>query len=120
VSERRYEREDLADHGRALKGAGGVVAGLLIGGFVVATVAARIFGPAPGEGLEGALPTDALRLLRVDLEAEWSARAVAWEWLDRGRGVARIPVSRAVELSLARGFPTRRDPPRPVTARTIR
>ncbi|PCC72106.1 hypothetical protein SAMN02745121_01315 [Nannocystis exedens] len=120
MADRAYEREDLADHRRGLRVAGAIVGGLLIGGFSVAGLAARVFGPAPGEGTEGAVPTDALRQLRATAEAEWAARAAAWEWLDPRNGVARIPVARAVELSLARGFPTRRDPPRPVTARTLR
>lgn len=114
-----YEREDLPDHHRGVRGAGVIVGGLLFAGFLVAGAAARVFGPAPSEGLEGAIPTDVLRRLRADVEAEWAVRADAWEWLDRGHGVARIPVSRAAEISLARGFPTRRDPPRPVTARIL-
>ena len=120
MSDHTYEREDLPDHRRGLRGAGVIVGGLLVAGFLVAGVAARVFGPAPSEGLEGAIPTDALRQLRAAVETEWAARADVWEWLDRGHGVARIPVSRAAEISLARGFPTRRDPPRPVTARLLR
>jgi hypothetical protein len=120
VSDHVYEREDLPDHRRGLRGAGAIVGGLLLAGFLVAGAAARVFGLAPSEGLEGAIPTDALRQLRADLEAEWAARADVWEWLDRRHGAARIPVWRALEISLARGFPTRRDPPRPVTASVLR
>ncbi|MCY0987018.1 hypothetical protein OV203_07785 [Nannocystis sp. ILAH1] len=120
MSDQSYEREDLPDHRRGLRGAGVIVGGLLLGGFLVAGIAVRVFGPAPSEGLEGAIPTDALRQLRADVEAEWAARADVWEWLDHRHGVARIPVWRAAEISLARGFPTRRDPPRPVTARLFK
>ncbi|MBZ5708603.1 hypothetical protein [Nannocystis pusilla] len=120
MSERRYEHEDLADHRRALAGAGGVVGGLIALGFVVSAVAGRLVGGAPPEGVEGMLPTDELNALRATVEAEWAARAAAWEWVDEAHGVARIPVWRAAELALARGLPTRRDTPRPVTARGLR
>lgn len=120
MSERHYEREDLADHRRGLAVAGGVVALLIIVGFVVAGATARLFGGAPSEGIEGAIPVDVLLELRETVEAEWSARAVAWQWVDRAHGVARIPVARAVDLTLARGLPTAHAVPRPVTARGVR
>ena len=118
MSEARRECEDLTDHRRGLRSAGGIVLLLLIAAFIVAGAAARVFGPAPSEGREGALPIDPLRRLRAGAEAEWSARAHAWQWLDPGPQVAQIPVERAADLMLERGFPIRRRPAGPVTART--
>jgi hypothetical protein len=34
-------------------------------------------------------------------------------WVDKGAGVVRIPIDRAMELQLERGFPTRKEPPKP-------
>ena len=31
-------------------------------------------------------------------------------WMDRNKGVVRIPIDRAMELQLQRGFPTRKEP----------
>lgn len=31
-------------------------------------------------------------------------------WIDKQKGVVRIPIDRAMELQLERGFPTRREP----------
>lgn len=120
MPERRYEREDLADRGRGLAAAGAIVGGLLVAAFVVAGATTRLFGGEPPAGLEGAVPSDHLRQLRADVEAQWSRRADTWEWLDRGHSVARIPVSRAARLSLARGFPARQERRQPVTARGVR
>jgi len=120
MSEHRYEHEDLADHHRGLARAGAVVGGLVALGMVVAAIAGRLVGGAPREGIEGQIPSDELQALRATVEAEWAARAGAWEWIDHAHGLARIPVWRAAELALTRGFPTRRDTTRPVTARGLR
>jgi hypothetical protein len=33
-------------------------------------------------------------------------------WADKKAGVVRIPIERAMELQLERGFPTRKEPPK--------
>jgi hypothetical protein len=32
-------------------------------------------------------------------------------WVDRSRGIVRVPIDRAMELLLKRGLPTRMNPP---------
>lgn len=54
-------------------------------------------------------PADPVEVDREALEAAWDAQSVAWAWIDRERGVARIPVARAAALRLAAGFPAREE-----------
>lgn len=42
------------------------------------------------------------------LEKAWTRRLTTYAWVDRQAGLARIPVQRAMQLMLRRGFPTRR------------
>jgi hypothetical protein len=37
----------------------------------------------------------------------------SYGWTDKKAGVVRIPIDRAMELQLERGFPTRKEPPKP-------
>lgn len=78
-------------------------------------------GPPEAEGIvqPGGVPTpaDELTVERIAAEAAWAARSRAWEWVDRERGVARIPVERAAEIVLGRGFPTRERPGQPIAMR---
>jgi hypothetical protein len=42
---------------------------------------------------------------RDELRAAEERRLHAAEWIDRDRGIARIPIERAIELTAERGFP---------------
>jgi hypothetical protein len=112
-----YERSDA--NPRSL-----VLAGLLLALLVAGSLAASAWiSQATSEALEaegGASPVRDLRnppegpeLLAVParelaLLREWEQRMLdGTEWVDPVNGVVRIPVERALELSLQEGFPVR-------------
>ena len=61
---------------------------------------ARELPPAPRLQVT---PAEALKAY----QAEENAKLTSYGWVDRNAGVVRIPIDRAVELSLERGFPVR-------------
>lgn len=55
--------------------------------------------------------------LQIDPEADlkaveqgWAERLNGYAWVDRRRGLARIPIDRAMQIMLRRGFPVERSP----------
>jgi hypothetical protein len=44
------------------------------------------------------------------LLAEEEQTLSTYGWMDKNKGVVRIPIDRAMELQLRRGFPTRKEP----------
>lgn len=124
--EPEHESGDLLDNRNAV-----VFAALGLVLFVVACVGAAwlmkwVLGPDPGEryGAPGMvqpggtpMPSDEVTEGRLAAEASWAARAGAWEWVDVAAGVARIPVDRAAQILLERGFPTRAEAGQPVAMR---
>ena len=58
--------------------------------------------PPPGPRLQ-AEPTEELRRYRAEEDAALNGCA----WIDRSRGVVRLPIERAMALLLRRGLPTR-------------
>jgi hypothetical protein len=69
------------------------------------TAEPRLLPPAPR--LEVTPQRDLEALKRVETE-----RLGTYGWIDRSRGVVRIPIDRAVELVAQRGLPTRKAPER--------
>ena len=47
-----------------------------------------------------------------ELRAREDEILTSYGWLDKNAGVVRIPIDRAMELQLERGFPTRKEPPK--------
>jgi hypothetical protein len=41
-----------------------------------------------------------------DWNSKWSTDLKSYQWLDQSAGVARIPIERAMELKLKKGYPT--------------
>jgi hypothetical protein len=73
---------------------------------------ARELPPAPRLQVT---PAEALKAY----QAEENARLTSYGWVDKNAGVVRIPIERAVELSLERGFPVRAGSATPGTAAGI-
>lgn len=48
-----------------------------------------------------------------DLRAYENRMLSTYGWVDRNSGKVRIPIDRALELQLQRGFPTRKEAPKP-------
>lgn len=44
-----------------------------------------------------------------DLRSQEDQRLGSYGWVDRNKGTVHIPVDRAIELQLQRGFPTRKE-----------
>jgi len=44
------------------------------------------------------------------LHAQEEQTLSTYGWVDRNKGVVRIPIDRALELQMERGFPTRKEP----------
>ncbi|HEY8378499.1 MAG TPA: hypothetical protein VIK91_18520 [Nannocystis sp.] len=120
-----YESGDLMDDPRGV-----VLAAVGLLTFVVVCIAGAWFiywltGPrSEVPGVEGVvqpggtpMPADEVTVERIAAEKSWDARSRAWEWVDRERGIARIPVDRAAEIMLGRGFPTRERPVPPIAMR---
>ncbi len=113
----RPESQDLGD---GPVGLSTLALALLIGSCFAAAALAQWALDAPPERGPAALGSwqpgdiprsdDPVDVDRRALEAAWDAQSVAWAWIDRDRGVARIPVARAAALQLAAGFPAREEP----------
>jgi len=74
---------------------------------------ARATREPPGPNLQPN-PSADLAALRAAEDLELSK----WAWVDKNKGVARVPVDRAIEIVLSRGFPAPppMPPPAPSTA----
>jgi hypothetical protein len=44
-----------------------------------------------------------------ELHAQEDQTLSTYGWMDKNKGVVRIPIERAMELQLQRGFPTRKE-----------
>jgi len=67
---------------------------------------ARELPPAPRLQVT---PAEALKAY----QAEENAKLTSYGWVEKNAGVVRIPIDRAMELSLERGFPVRATPGTP-------
>lgn len=117
MSERGYESADLTDDRRAVIVAVLGVCALVMAGFAAAWMAQAVLGGRPGEDVPDGAGGDVVRAQRQIVEIEWAGRGSAWGWREDAAGVATIPVERAAELLLARGFPRRAGVSRPLPAR---
>lgn len=114
------EREDLVDHRRGLALAGVVVGGLVTVGFLITWLSVSLLQPSPRAAVDPFVDVEArilrggaplvnaeLPALRRAVEAGWALEANTYARRGDGAEYARIPVERAAELLLERGFPAR-------------
>jgi len=116
-ADRGYEDSEVSA-GRLLAFAGGVVALIVLGAALSAFVfhffvARQPLGPpaSPFENVrelppEPRLQTNAPRDLK-NYEVAQEKLLGSYGWVDPQAGVVRIPIERAMELSLAKGYPVR-------------
>ncbi len=112
-----YERSDADPRPVVLAG---FVLALLLAGSLAASAWLSQETEAELFGEESANPVRALRIAptgpelqavpahELELQRAWEVRMLTGtEWVDPVNGVVRIPVERAIELSLQEGFPVR-------------
>jgi hypothetical protein len=117
-TERRYETRDVTLHTMVYSGLG--LAVLVLLGFLASWFVFRYYVRAQKLG-PPASPFDNTRTLpppprlqvhpAEDLKAyraKEDATLDSYGWADKSAGVVRIPIERAMELSLQRGFPVRK------------
>jgi hypothetical protein len=118
-----HETEDASVPGIVYAGVG-----LAVGSLIVALIVYGVFQYLANQPLTTAPPnplaeTDQQRIPpppRIeehpaielkDLHAEEDQILKTYGWTDKSAGIVRIPVERAMELQLERGFPTRKETP---------
>lgn len=116
--ERRYETRDVGLHGMVYSAIGFavlVILGLLVSWFVFRYyVQVQKLGP-PASPFDNARTLPPAPRLQVNpaqdlkaYQAEEDAILHSYGWADKSAGVVWIPIERAMELSLERGFPVRK------------
>ena len=117
-NERRYETQDVSVHTMVYSALG--LAALIILGFVASWFVFRYYvrvqklGPpaSPFDNTRTLPPPPRLQVHPAkDLKtyrAEEDAILDSYGWTDKSAGVVRIPIERAMELSLQHGFPVRK------------
>lgn len=116
--ERRYETQDVSLHGMVYSGVGLaalVILGLLASWFVFKYyVQVQKLGPpaSPFDNTRTLPPAPRLQVnpaedLKV-YRSEEDVKLNTYGWVDKGAGIVHIPIERAMELSLERGFPVRK------------
>jgi hypothetical protein len=117
-TERRYETQDVSFHTMVYSALG--LAVLIILGFLASWFVFRYYvrvqklGPpaSPFDNARTLPPPPRLQVHPAqDLKAyraEEDAILEGYGWTDKSAGVVRIPIERAMELSLQRGFPVRK------------
>lgn len=117
-TERRYETQDVSLHSMVYSALG--LAVLIILGFLASWFVFRYYvrvqklGPpaSPFDNTRTLPPPPRLQVNPAeDLKAyqvEEDAILHSYGWADKSAGVVRIPIERAMELSLQRGFPVRK------------
>ena len=118
-----HETEDASVHGIVYAGVG-----LAVGSLIVALIVYGVFQHLANKPLTTAPPnplaeTDQQRIPPAprieehpaielkDLHAEEDQILNTYGWTDKSAGIVRIPLERAMELQLERGFPTRKETP---------
>jgi len=116
-SERRYETRDVTVR-TALYSAIGIVlltvAGLAASGLVMQYfMTVQKLGPpaSPFDNTRAVPPPPRLQVSPAEtlkaFEAEEQVKLASYGWVDKNAGLVRIPIERAMELSLHKGFLTR-------------
>ena len=113
--ERRYETRDVSLHGMvysAIALAALVILGLLASWFVFRyEVRVQKLGPpaSPFDTTRTLPPAPRLQVKPAEdlkvYRAEEDVQLNTYGWIDKGVGIVHIPIARAMELSLQRGFP---------------
>ena len=116
--ERRYETRDVSLHGMvysAIALAALVILGLLASWFVFRyDVRVQKLGPpaSPFDTTRTLPPAPRLQVKPAEdlkvYRAEEDVQLNTYGWVDKGAGIIHIPIERAMELSLERGFPMRK------------
>ena len=118
-----HETEDASVPGIVYAGVG-----LAVGSLIVALIVYGVFQHLANKPLTTAPPnplaeTDQQRIPPAprieehpaielkDLHAEEDQILNTYGWTDKSAGIVRIPLERAMELQLERGFPTRKETP---------
>ena len=118
-----HETEDASVPGIVYAGVG-----LAVGSLIVALIVYGVFQYLANQPLTTAPPnplaeTDQQRIPPAprieehpaielkDLHAEEDQILNTYGWTDKSAGIVRIPLERAMELQLERGFPTRKETP---------
>jgi hypothetical protein len=117
-TERRYETQDVSLHSMVYSALG--LAALVILGFLASWFVFRYYvrvqklGPpaSPFDNARTLPPPPRLQVNPAEdlkaYHAEEDAILGSYGWADKSAGVVRIPIERAMELSLQRGFPVRK------------
>ena len=116
----RYETRDVASRSMVWSAIG--IAILTVAGLTASWIVMRYFvsvqrlGPpaSPFDQTRTIPPAPRLSVKPVEErkkhEAEEKARLSGYGWVDQNAGTVHIPIERAMELSLERGFPVRPSP----------
>jgi len=116
-SQRRYETQDVTIRPMVWSAIG--LAVLTIVGMLASWLAFKYFvrvqklGPpaSPFENARELPPAPRLQVNPVetlkDYQAEEGSKLNGYGWVDKNAGVVRIPIDRAMQITLERGFPTR-------------
>lgn len=119
ITERRYEAQDVSLHGMVYSALG--LAVLVILGFLASWFVFKYYvqvqklGPpaSPFDNTRTLPPPPRLQVNPAgDLkayQAEEDAILHGYGWADKSADVVRIPIERAMDLSLQRGFPVRKN-----------
>jgi hypothetical protein len=116
-SDRRYETQDVAARSMLYSAIG--IAALTLAGLLASWFSFKYFvgvqqlGPpaSPFENTRELPPAPRLQVSPAQTlkqyQSEENSRLNSYGWIDKNPGVVRIPIERAMQLSLQRGFPTR-------------
>jgi len=120
-SQPRYETRDVATRSMVYSAIG--IAALILAGLLASWFSFRYFvgvqqlGPpaSPFENTRELPPAPRLQVSPTETlkqyQSEESSKLSSYGWIDKNAGVVRIPIARATELSLQRGFPIRSSTP---------
>lgn len=114
----RYERTDVTVRGALLLGGGVALLAVLGGGLAIvafdvieriqgaSTAVSRFAGGAQRLPPEPRLQTDPPKDLQ-EMRARENEVLDGYTWIDRKRGIVRIPIDRAIDVLAERGLPAR-------------
>jgi hypothetical protein len=118
--ERRYETRDVTSRSMVYSALG--IVALIVGGLVASWLVMKYFvtvqklGPpaSPFDNARTVPPPPRLQVAPVenlkDFEERERAKLSSYGWVEKNPAIVRIPIERAMELSLQKGFPVRNLP----------